>query len=129
MWPDDDIHHCSILEATSVPGTLRHFLFNLLFAGILLALAVMLAVCTSIVLISVSSDVPRPQFLCRLYLWAFGTGTATRLRSLAASSLAIMAIVRFGKTTISQLSAAVIILLLWLVPSVLLSLRLYSLRV
>ena len=29
-----------------------------------------------------------------------------------------MAIVRFGKTTISQLSAAVIILLLWLVPSV-----------
>ena len=56
----------ALLEATSVPGTLRLFLTNLLFAGLLLALAVMLAVCTLVVLISVSSNIPRPQYLCRL---------------------------------------------------------------
>ena len=108
----------ALLKAASVPGTLRLFLINLLLAGLLLALVLMIALCTSIVLISVSSNVPRPRYLCRVYLWVFGIGTVTRLWSLAASSLSIVAIVRFGKKTIGTLTATGIVFALWLVPSV-----------
>ena len=106
----------ALLKATSIPGPVRLFLINLLLAGLLVAVALMFMVVTSAVLINVSSNHPRPRYLCRVYLWAFGTGVVARLWSLAAFSLSIYAIVRFSKKTISVWSAAVILIILWLVP-------------
>ena len=107
-----------LLKATLVPGTLHLFLVNLLLAGLLLAATLILGVCTSVVLMNVSSHQSRPRYLCRVYLLVFGTSTVTRLWSLAASTLSVLAIVTFGKKTISKWSATVIILALWLVPTV-----------
>ena len=106
----------SLLKATSIPGPVRLFLINLLLAGLLVAVALMFMVGSSAVLINVSSNHPRPRYLCRVYLWAFGTGVVARLWSLAAFSLSIYAIVRFSKKTISVWSAGVILIILWLVP-------------
>ena len=106
----------ALLKATSIPGPVRLFLINLLLAGLLVAVALMFMVVTSAVLINVSSNHPRPRYLCRVYLWAFGTGVVARLWSLAAFSFSILAIVRFSKRTIGMWSAAVVILILWLVP-------------
>ena len=106
----------ALLKATSIPRPVRLILINLLLAGLLVAVAVMFTVVTSAVLINVSSNHPRPRYLCRVYLWAFGTGVVARLWSLAAFSFSILAIVRFSKKTISVWSAAVVILILWLVP-------------
>ena len=106
----------SLLKATSIPGPVRLFLINLLLAGLIVAMASMFMVGTPAVLINVSSNHPRPRYLCRVYLWAFGTGVVARLWSLAAFSLSIYAIVRFSKKTISVWSAAVILIILWLVP-------------
>ena len=106
----------ALLKATSIPRPVRLILINLLLAGLLVAVAVMFRVVTSAVLINVSSNHPRPRYLCRVYLWAFGTGVVARLWSLAAFSFSILAIVRFSKKTISVWSAAVVILILWLVP-------------
>ena len=108
----------ALLKATSIPGPVRLFLINLLFAGLLVAVAMMFMVGSATVLINASSDDPRPRYLCRVYLWAFGSGVVARLWSLAAFSLSILAIVRFSKKHISLWSAAVIILVLWLAPMV-----------
>ena len=77
---------------------------------------VLLILCTSTALIAVSAQYPGPRYLCRVYLWVLGTGVMVRLWSLTAFSFSILGIVRFGKKTISWWSAAVIILVLWLVP-------------
>ena len=106
----------ALTKATSIPGPVRLFLINLLLAGLLVAVALMFTLVTSAVLINVSSNHPRPRYLCRVYLWAFGTGVVARLWSLAAFSLSILAIVRFSKKTISLWNVAVSILILWLVP-------------
>ena len=66
----------ALLKATSVAGTVHLLLVNLLFAGLLMAVALMLAVSTSVALVNVTSSVPRQRYLCRVYLWAFGAGTA-----------------------------------------------------
>ena len=106
----------SLLLAKSVPRPLRLFLINLLLAGLLVVVIVLLFLCTSITLIAVSAQYPGPRYLCRVYLWVFGTGVMVRLWSLTAFSFSILGIVRFGKKTISWWSAAVIILVLWLAP-------------
>ena len=106
----------ALLMATAVPRPVRLFLINLLLAGLLVAASLMLMVCTAAVLIAVSTHSPLPRYLCRVYLWGFATGGAARLWSLAAFSFSILAIVRFGKKTISWCTAAVIIPILWLVP-------------
>ena len=50
----------ALLKAASVAGTVRLLLVlvNLLFAGLLMAVALMLAVSTSVVLVNVTSSVP-----------------------------------------------------------------------
>ena len=55
-----------------------------------------------------------PRYLCRVCLWLYGVGSVARLWSLAAFSLSVLAIVRFGKKTLSLLCAAVIITTLWI---------------
>ena len=106
----------SLLLATSVPRPLRLFLINLLLAGLLVVVIVLLFLCTSTALIAVSAQYPGPRYLCRVYLWVFGTGVMVRLWSLTAFSFSVLGIVRFVKKTISWWSAAVIIPTLWLVP-------------
>ena len=108
----------ALLMAASIPRFVRLFLINLLLAGLLVAASLMLMVCTAAVLIAVSTHSPLPRYLCRVYLWGFATGGAARLSSLAAFSFSILAIVRFGKKTISWCTAAVIIPILWLVPMI-----------
>ena len=108
----------ALLMATSIPRPVRIFLINLLFAGLVVAVAMMFMVGSATVLINSSSNDPRPRYLCRVYLWAFGSGVVARLWNLAAFSLSILAIVRFGKKTISMWCAAVVILVLWLAPMV-----------
>ena len=71
----------ALLKATSIPGPVRLFLINLLFAGLLVAVAMMFMVGSATVLINASSDNPRPLYLCRVYLWAFGSGVVARLWS------------------------------------------------
>ena len=109
----------ALLKATSVPGPIRLFLTNLLLLGILVAAALMFVVVTSIVLVAVGSNNHRPRYLCRVYLWAIATGVIARLWSLAAFSISILAIVRFSKKIIRRWSGAVIIIALWLVPTIL----------
>ena len=87
----------ALLKPTSIPGPVRLFLVNLLLAGLLLAVGLMFSVGTSIALAVVSSDHPRPRYLCRAYLWAIATGVVARLWSLAAFALSILAIVRFKR--------------------------------
>ena len=106
----------ALLKAKSIPRLVRLFLINLLFAGLLVAVAVMSIAITAIVLATVSSNHSRPRYLCRVYLWAFATGIVARLWSLAAFALLILALVRVGTRSISKWTAAVIILVLWLVP-------------
>ena len=109
----------ALFKANAVPALVRLYLINLLFAGLLVALTLIFISITSAVFVVVSSNHPRPRYLCRVCLWAFGTSTATRLWSLAAFSLSTMAIVIFGKKTIHKWSAAVIVFSLWIVPMIL----------
>ena len=106
----------ALLNATSIPGPVRLFLVNLLFAGLLVAVTLIFMAGTFTAFINVSSNHPKPRYLCRVYLWAMATGLSARLWSLAAFSFSILAIVRFNKKTISVWSAAVILTTLWLVP-------------
>ena len=108
----------ALFKANSVPTPVRLYLINLLFAGLIGALVAIINYISTIPVI-VSSDDLRPRYLCRIYLWAFGTSTATRLWSLAAFSLSILAIVLFSKKTIHKWSAAVIVLSLWIAPMIL----------
>ena len=106
-----------IAMAHSIPRPLRLFLINLLLAGLVVAMAMLLSVGTSAVLVAVGPEHPRPPlYLCRAYLWLYGGGAVTRLWSLAAFSLFVLAVVRFGKKTISKRYAILIITILWIVP-------------
>ena len=109
----------ALFKANAVPTPVRLYLINLLFAGLLVALTLIFISITSAVFVVVSSNHPRPRYLCRVCLWAFGTSTATRLWSLAAFSLSTMAIVLFSKKTIHKWSAAVIVFSLWIMPMIL----------
>ncbi len=101
----------------SIPRPLRLFLINLLLAGLFMALGAVFLGVTSAVLVVMGPEQTRPpQYLCRVWLWIYGVGSVARLWSLAAFSLSVLAIVRFGKKTISLLCAAIIITILWLVP-------------
>ncbi len=104
-------------RARSIPRPLRLFLINLLLAGLVKGLGMLLLGVTSAVLVAVGPEQPRPPlYLCRVYLLIGSTAVVVRLWSLAAFALSVLAIVRFGKKTISLLHAAVIITILWLVP-------------
>ena len=109
----------ALFKANAVPMPVRLFLINLLFAGLIGAMTAMFIFITSALFVVVSSNYPRPLYLCRVYLWAFVTSTVTQLWSLAAFSLSTLAIVIFGKKTIHKWSAAVIVLSLWIMPMVL----------
>ncbi len=107
----------ALVMVRSIARPLRFFLINLLLAGLVIGLGMILIAGTSAVLVAVGPEQPRPPlFLCRVYFWLFFVGSAARSWSLAAFSLSVLAIVRFGKKTISLLHAAVIITILWLVP-------------
>ena len=107
----------ALAMAQSIPRTLRLFLINLLLAGLFMALGGVFLGGTSTVLVVVSSELPRPPlYLCRVFLWIYAVGSVERLWNLAAFSLSVLAIVRFGKKTISLLYAAVIITILWIGP-------------
>ena len=109
----------ALLMATSVPRPVRLFLINLLIAGLQMAASIVMIGVTSIVFLNKSALHPRPLYLCRMSLWVYATGVAARLWSLAAFSFAILAILRFGKKTISLHCAAVIIPIMWLGPMIL----------
>ena len=103
--------------APSLPQPIRLFLINLLLAGLTVAMALVFSMGTSVVLVAVGPEQLRPPlYLCRAYLWLYAGGAVTRLWSLAAFSLFVLAVVRFGKKTISKCSAALIISILWIVP-------------
>ena len=107
----------ALAMAQSIPRPLRLFLINLLLAGLFMALGVVFIVGTSAVLVLVGSEPPRPpRYLCRVYIWMISVGAVARLWNLAAFSLSVLAIVRFGKRSISLCYAAVIITILWIVP-------------
>ena len=108
----------ALLKA-AIPRPVRLFLINLLLAGLLMAASMVVIGGTSIVFINVSAHHPRPLYLCRVYLWGFAAGVVVRLWSLAAFSFTILAIVRFGKKTITLRVAALIIPCLWLGPMIL----------
>ena len=96
----------ALTKANPIACILRIFLINLLLAGLMAAVAVALTTGTSAVLVAADSDHPRPpRYLCRVYMW-----------NLAAFSISVLAIVRFGKKTITLRYAAVIIAILWIVP-------------
>ena len=102
-------------RARSIPRPLQLFLINLLLAGLLMALVAVFIGGTSAVLVVMGPEQPRPpRYLCRVCLWLYGVGSVARLWSLAAFSLSVLAIVRFGKKTINLLCAAVIITTLWI---------------
>ena len=106
--------------AKSIPRLLCTLLINLLLAGLVLAVGMIFLTFTSAVLVAVGPDHPRPPlYLCRVYLLTTSAGAVARLWSLAAFALLTLAIVRFGKKTISLRYTAVIIAILWLVPIVL----------
>ena len=108
----------ALFKANAVPTPVRLYLINLLIAGLIGAL-VAIIISTSAVHAIVGSTDPRPQYLCRVYLWVSGTSTVTRLWSLAAFSLSTLAIVLFSKKTINKWNAAVIVLSLWIMPMIL----------
>ena len=106
-----------ITLAQSIPRPLQIFLSNLLLTGLVVALALVLSLNTSVVLVALGPEHPRPPlYLCRAYLWLYAGGAMARLWYLAAFSLSVLAVVRFGKTTISKCSAILIITTLWIVP-------------
>ena len=109
----------ALFKANTVPMPVRLYLINLLFAGLIVALTAIFILITSAVFVLVSSNHPRPRYLCRVYLWLFATGLVTRLCSLAAFSLSTLAIVIFSKKAINKWIAAIIVLTLWLVPMLL----------
>ena len=109
----------ALLMATSIPRPARLFLINLLLGGLLVAVIMLFILGNSVALIGRNTHQPKPRYLCRVYLWVFGAGGVARLWSLAAFSFSILGIVRYGKKTISMWSAAVIIIILWLVPMIL----------
>ena len=106
----------ALLMATSIPRPFCLFLVNLLLAGLLVAGVVAFVAGTSAVLVAVDTHRPILPYLCRVYLWLFAAGVAARLWNLAAFSLSVLAIVRFGKKTISPRCIAISIPILWLVP-------------
>ena len=107
----------ALTRANPIARVLRIFLINLLLAGLMAATAVALTATTSAVLVAADTDQPRPpQYLCRAYMWMFGAGAVARLWNLAAFSISVLAIVRFGKGSINWYAAAVIIAILWIVP-------------
>ena len=107
----------ALTMAQSIPQPLRLFLINLLLAGLFMTLGEVFIVGTSAVLVAVGSEQPRPpQYLCRVYLWIFCVVSVARLWNLAAFSLSVLAIVRFGKKTITLRYATVIITILWIGP-------------
>ncbi len=109
----------ALTKANCITHVLRVFLANLLLAGLMAAMAVGLTTGTSIVLVASDADQASPsQYLCRVYMWMFGVGAVARLWNLAAFSLSVLAIVRFGKRSISCCCAAVILTTLWIVPIV-----------
>ena len=109
----------ALLTATSIPRPVRLFLINLLLGGLLVVVIMLFILGTSAVLVGLSTTPATPLYLCRVYLWVFGTGVVARLWSLAAFSFAILGIVAFGKKTISMWSAAVVLIILWFVPMIL----------
>ena len=107
----------ALTKARSIPRPLRVFLINLLLSGLVVVLVSVFIAVTSAVLVVLGSEHPRPPlYLCRLYVWLFGVGSVARPGSFAAFSLSVLAIVRFGKKTISLHCAAGIITILWLGP-------------
>ena len=108
----------ALFKANAVPMPVRLYLINLLIAGLIGALVAIISR-TYTVQVIVSSNDPRPRYLCRIYLWALGTLALTRLWSLTAFSLSTLAIIIFSKKTINKWSAAVIVLSLWVVPMLL----------
>ena len=107
----------ALAMARSIPRPLRLFLINLLLAGLVLAVGMVFLTTTSAVLVVADSAQPRPPlYLCRVYLLMTSVGVVARLWNLAAFSLSVLAIVRFGKKTITLRYAAVIITILWIVP-------------
>ena len=106
----------ALLMATSIPRPVRLFLINLLLAGLQVAAVVVSVASTSAVHVGVGTHHPAPPYLCRVYLWLFASGVTVRMWNLAAFSISVLAIVRFGKKTISSRCAAFVILILWLVP-------------
>ena len=107
----------ALTMARSIPQLLRIFLINLLLAGLVVAVGIIITVLTSAVLVAVGPEQHRPPlYLCRVYLWVYGTGVVARLWNLAAFSFFVFAIVRFGKKTISKRYAALVLHILWIAP-------------
>ena len=106
--------------ALSILRSVRVFIINLLVANLVVAVSTVLLLGTSLILVAVDQDQPRPpQYFCRVNLWLYLVGTAANLWSLAAFSISILAIVRFGKKTISKGFFAVFIAVIWTVPFIL----------
>ena len=107
----------ALVTVRSIAQPLQLILINLLLAGLVMGLCVVFIVGTSVALVAVGPEQPRPPlYLCRVYLLMASTAVVVRQWSLAAFALSVLAIVRFGKKTISLLNAAVVIAILWLVP-------------
>ena len=109
----------ALAMAQSILRPLRLFLINLLLSGLVSAVNAIFITGTSVTFVVLGPEQPRILYLCRVYLCVFAIGSAARLWSLAAFSLSVLAVVRFGKKTISKHYAAVIITILWVVPLVL----------
>ena len=103
----------SVGLASSMPKIIRIFLVNLLAAGLIVATICIVIVVTALTL--VLTDVGEPALIvCALQLWVFGTGAVARLLSLAAFSIVVLLIVRFGKTTIKGVYVAISLAFLWI---------------
>ena len=99
------LENSSSLPDQSFVGWIVHGIGGILIVGTFAALAVL------------GSEHPRPpQYLCRVYMWTYAVGAVARLWNLTAFSLSVLAIVWFGKKTISLHCAAVILTILWLAP-------------
>ena len=99
--------------ATPVPKIIRVFLVNMLAAGLIVATVCFFTGCISIVL--ALSDIAEPaRVMCALQIWVFGTGAIARLLSLAAFSIVVLRIVRFGKMTMKGVYIALILAFLWI---------------
>ena len=99
--------------ATPVPKIIRVFLVNMLAAGLIVATVCFFTGCISIVL--ALSDIAEPaRVMCALQIWVFGTGAIARLLSLAAFSIVVLRIVRFGKMTMKGAYIALTLAFLWI---------------
>ena len=108
----------ALAMAHSILCPLRLFLINLLLAGLFMAVAVVTITSTSAILVPLDPQQPRPPlYLCRVFLWMYAVGAVARVWDLAAFSLTVLAVVRFGKKTISLRYAVVFIAILWIAPS------------